>query len=61
MKCCIKILFGVFFYSSKVHNMEDEVATRRAQITQKIHETHHGMFSNNHRMQPVQTGQPDAR
>jgi len=41
--------------------MEDEVARRRGQIAQKIHDTNPYMFPQNHRLQQVQAGQPDAR
>ncbi|KAL9985397.1 hypothetical protein ACROYT_G007801 [Oculina patagonica] len=48
--------------SSETHDMEDDVTTRRAQITQKIQETHQGTFLSNHRAQPAPlVGHPNAR
>jgi len=54
--------FASFFSSSKGDNVEDDAATRRAQITQKIHQTHQGMFLSNGRMKPTQlTEHPNTR
>lgn len=53
------MVFASLFISSQGNNVKDDVATRRAQITQKIHQTHQGMFRP---MKPMQlTEHPNAR
>ena len=52
--------YSYFVYSSE-DNKEDDITARRAQIAEKIHQTHQGIFRNNYQIQPVQTGQPNAR
>ena len=55
----IIMVFASLFSSSQGNNVKDDVATRRAQITQKIHQTHQGMFRP---MKPMQlTEHPNAR
>lgn len=57
----ILLTFYFILFRFNVPAKKDELAIRRAQITQKIHDTHFNIFPQNQQPKLEKSGQPDAR